>query len=60
MVTQDVDPVVAAESIDLATSLLEDAGFRSERFYWSINFRGHSKIGIQTKSDKCNFQPFAV
>src|SRR5512137_1314540 len=40
MVTQDVDFVVAAESVDLATRVLEEAGFKSERFSWSINFRG--------------------
>jgi hypothetical protein len=31
MVTQHVDFVVAAESVELATKLLEEAGFRSER-----------------------------
>lgn len=47
MVTQDVDFVVAAESVELATRLLEEAGFKSERFPWSINLRGHSKVSIQ-------------
>jgi hypothetical protein len=47
IVTQDVDFVVASESVELAKKLLEQAGFRSERFPWSINFRGHSKINIQ-------------
>jgi len=51
MVTQDVDLVVAAESVDLAVKLLEEAGFRSERFPWSINFRGHSKITIQFSTE---------
>ena len=51
MVTQDVDFVVAAESVDLATRLLEEAGFRSERFPWSINFRGRSKVSIQLRTE---------
>jgi hypothetical protein len=51
MVTQDVDFVVAAESVDLATKLLEEAGFRSERFQWSINFKGRSKVSIQLSTE---------
>jgi hypothetical protein len=51
MVTQDVDIVVAAESVDLAARLLEEAGFKSERFEWSINFRGHSKVSIQLSTE---------
>ena len=47
MVTQDVDFVVAADAIERAVSVLEDAGFRSERFQWSINFKGRSKVHIQ-------------
>jgi hypothetical protein len=51
MVTQDVDLVVAAESIERAVKLLEDVGFKSERFAWSINFRGHSKVTIQLSTE---------
>ncbi|OGP61654.1 MAG: hypothetical protein A2V65_04180 [Deltaproteobacteria bacterium RBG_13_49_15] len=51
IVTQDVDFVVAAESVELATKLLEEAGFKSERFQWSINFRGHSKVSIQLSTE---------
>ena len=51
MVTQDVDFVVATESVELAKKLLEEAGFRSERFPWSINFRGHSKVSIQLRTE---------
>jgi hypothetical protein len=47
MVTQVVDLVVASESVELAKKLLEEAGFKSERFPRSINFRGHSKVSIQ-------------
>jgi hypothetical protein len=51
MVTQDVDFVVAAESVDLAAKLLDEAGFKSERFPWSINFRGRSKVSIQLSTE---------
>lgn len=51
MVTQDVDFVVAAESVEPAVKRLEEAGFTSERFPWSINFRGHSKVSIQLSTE---------
>jgi len=51
MVTQDVDLVVATEFIERAVKLLEAVGFTSERFTWSINFRGHSKISIQLSTE---------
>ena len=52
MVTQDVDVVVAAESVELAVRLLEEAGFTAERFAWSVNFRGRSKISIQLSTEE--------
>ena len=51
MVTQDVDLVVAAESIDAAVKALEEAGFKSERFDWSINFKGSSKVSVQLSTE---------
>jgi len=51
MVTQDVDFVVAAESVEFVKRLLEEAGFQSERFEWSINFRGQSKVSIQLRTE---------
>jgi len=51
MVTQDVDFVVASDSIERTISLLEEAGFRSERFKWSINFQGHSSVIIQLSTE---------
>lgn len=51
MVTQDVDFVVASDSIKRAVSLLEEAGFRSEKFEWSINFRGRSAVSIQLSTE---------
>jgi hypothetical protein len=51
MVTQDVDFVVAADAIERSVSVLEDAGFRSERFQWSINFHGRSKVLVQLSTE---------
>jgi hypothetical protein len=51
MVTQDVDLVVAAESIDAAVKALEDVGFKSERFDLSINFKGSSKVSVQLSTE---------
>ena len=51
MVTQDVDFVVVAESIERAVSLLVEAGFQSERFPWSVNFKGHSAVSLQLSTE---------
>jgi len=51
MVTQDVDFVVASDSIERTVSCLEEAGFHSERFEWSINFQGHSAVSIQLSTE---------
>ncbi len=51
MVTQDVDMVVATEAIERTVSLLGQAGFGSERFAWSVNFRGHSAVSIQLSTE---------
>jgi hypothetical protein len=52
MVTQDVDFVVATDAIDRSVSLLEEAGFRSERFDWSVNFQGRSKVSLQLSTEE--------
>ena len=51
MVTQDVDIVVTTDEIEKAVSLLEDAGFHAERFDWSINFQGQSKLSVQLRTE---------
>lgn len=51
MVTQDVELVVAAEAVERTISLLEEAGFHSERFEWSVNFKGHSAVSIQLSTE---------
>jgi len=52
MVTQDVDFVVATDSIERAEKALTDAGFVAERFDWSINFKGGSKVSIQLTTEE--------
>lgn len=51
MVTQDVDFVVATDSVERAISSLESAGFKSERHEWSVNFKGHSKVSLQLSTE---------
>jgi len=51
MVTQDVDFVVATEAVERTVSLLEEAGFHSERFEWFINFKGRSAVSIQLSTE---------
>lgn len=52
MVTQDVDFVVAADVVERTVGLLEAAGFRSERFEWSVNFQGRSTVSIQLSTEE--------
>jgi hypothetical protein len=51
MVTQDVDLVVASDAVDRAVSLLVEAGFRAERFAWSVNFKGKSAVSVQLSTE---------
>lgn len=51
MVTLDVDFVVASDSIERAEEALTDAGFQSQQFEWSINFKGRSKVSIQLTTE---------
>ena len=62
MVTQDVDLVVAAADLERAVKSLEDAGFRAERFAWSVNFKGRSAVSVQlsTESFYADFPARAV
>jgi Nucleotidyl transferase AbiEii toxin, Type IV TA system len=58
MVTLDVDFVVAADSIEKAEKALLDAGFVPERFEWSVNFKGVSKVSIQLTTED-SYREFA-
>ncbi|MEO6036285.1 MAG: nucleotidyl transferase AbiEii/AbiGii toxin family protein [Verrucomicrobiota bacterium] len=51
MVTQDVDFVVVTEAVDRTAAILGEAGFRPERFKWSINFKGTSKVSLQLSTE---------
>ena len=59
MVTQDLDFVVASESVERAEKVLNEAGFRSEKFQWSINFKGNSKISLQLSTED-SYKEFAT
>jgi len=52
MVTQDVDFVVARDAVERTVAALEAAGFSAERFEWSINFKGRSKVRIQLSTEE--------
>jgi hypothetical protein len=52
MATADVDIVIALERVDDAVKALSEAGFVSERFKWSINLKGHSKVSVQISTKK--------
>jgi hypothetical protein len=58
MVTQDVDFVVAAESVEKTVTLLEAEGFTASRFEWSVNFKGSSKVSLQLSTEDF-YQEFA-
>jgi hypothetical protein len=51
MVTQDVDFVVAAHDVERVVALLDAAGFRSERFEWSVNFKGRSAVSLRLSTE---------
>ena len=51
MVTQDVDFVVAVDSVERTIELLNEAGFQSETFHWSVNFKGRSKVSLQLSTE---------
>ena len=52
MVTQDVDFVVTTDLIDKAVGILSEAGFQAERFQWSVNFKGQSKVSLQLSTEE--------
>lgn len=52
MVTQDVHFVVAPDAVERTVTLLEEAGFHSERFAWSVNFKERSAVSIQLSTEQ--------
>lgn len=51
MATADVDLVIASEKIEEAATALKELGFSENRFDWSINFKGESKVTIQISTE---------
>jgi len=51
MVTQDVDLVVASDAVERTIDVLEKAGFKAERFEWSVNFKGSSAVSVQLSTE---------
>jgi hypothetical protein len=51
MATADVDLVIASEKIEEAAEALKGLGFSENRFKWSINFKGESKVSIQISTE---------
>jgi hypothetical protein len=52
LATADVDVVIAAERVDSAVDALLAAGFQANRFEWSINLKGSSKVSMQISTDE--------
>jgi len=51
VVTADVDIVIALEHVDQAVAALVAEGFKAERFPWSVNLTGSSKVSIQISTE---------
>jgi hypothetical protein len=51
LATADVDIVIAAEGVDEAVESLKAAGFTAEKFEWSINLKGNSKVSVQISTE---------
>ena len=52
IVTADVDLVIALERVEEAVSALEAEGFKAERFPWSVNLKGSSKVSVQISTEE--------
>ncbi|MEX0777818.1 MAG: nucleotidyl transferase AbiEii/AbiGii toxin family protein [Phycisphaeraceae bacterium] len=51
MATADVDVVIATDRVEQAVRVLEEAGFRAQRFEWSINLKGRSDVSVQISTE---------
>lgn len=52
VVTAAVDLVVALERVDEAVAAFAAEGFQVERFPWSVNIKGQSKVSIQISTEE--------
>jgi hypothetical protein len=51
MATIDVDVVIASDRVEEAVGALVEAGFQAERFEWSVNLKGTSKVSVQISTE---------
>jgi len=51
MVTEDIDFVVTSADVERTVTLLNEAGFTSKKFDWSVNFTGRSVVSIQLSTE---------
>jgi len=51
MATADVDIVIGAKDVEACVQALEEVGFQAERFAWSVNLSGSSKVTFQISTD---------
>ena len=51
MATADVDLVIATDHIEECVTALISEGFLAERFPWSVNLKGKSKVSIQISTE---------
>jgi hypothetical protein len=51
MATADVDLVIATDRLEESVRALTEAGFKAERFEWSVNLKGRSKVSIQIRTE---------
>ena len=52
VVTADVDIVMALERVDEAVMALDAEGFKAERFPWSVNLHGTSRLSVQISTEE--------
>lgn len=52
IVTADVDLVIALERVEETVRALEAEGFKAERFPWSVNLKGGSKVSVQISTEE--------
>ncbi|NJR43609.1 MAG: nucleotidyl transferase AbiEii/AbiGii toxin family protein [Akkermansiaceae bacterium] len=52
MATADVDLVIVSDRVEEAAETLKSLGFSENRFDWSINFKGESKVSIQISTEE--------
>ena len=51
IVTADIDLVVALDAVEATVRALEAEGFKAERFPWSVNVTGASRVSIQISTE---------